>query len=67
MQIKIYNIGVFGGGVGKTCITLRFIKKEFNEGYIITNEDDFSKIIEVDNQPVKFISLIQMCMMILQK
>ena len=47
------KIGIFGGGgVGKTCITIRYLKNEFTEGYIPTIEDEFSKIVEVDNKTV---------------
>lgn len=50
---KAFKIGMFGGGgVGKTCITLRYLKGEFTEGYIPTIEDEFSKVIEVDNQTI---------------
>ena len=36
------SIGMFGGGgVGKTCMTLRFVKNEFTEGYIPTIDDKF--------------------------
>ena len=52
-ETQSIKIGMFGGGgVGKTCITLRFLKDEFTEGYIPTIEDFFSKTIEVDNQTV---------------
>lgn len=47
------KIGMFGGGgVGKTCITLRYLKGEFSDGYIPTIEDEFSKTIEVDGKTV---------------
>lgn len=53
MSEKAFKIGMFGGGgVGKTCITLRFLKDQFSEGYIPTIEDEFSKIIEVDGQTI---------------
>ena len=52
-EAKKVQIGMFGGGgVGKTCITLRYLKGEFTEGYIPTIEDEFSKVIEVDNQTI---------------
>lgn len=50
---KSIKIGMFGGGgVGKTCITLRYLKGEFSDGYIPTIEDEFTKVIEVDNQTI---------------
>lgn len=52
-ETKEVKIGMFGGGgVGKTCITLRFLKGEFTEGYIPTIEDQFSKVVEVDGKPI---------------
>ena len=50
------KIGMFGGGgVGKTCITLRYLKGEFSEGYIPTIEDEFSKTIEVDGKTIPLV------------
>lgn len=47
------KVGIFGGGgVGKTCITLRYLKGDFTEGYIPTLEDEFSKVIEIEGKTV---------------
>lgn len=47
------KIGMFGGGgVGKTCITLRYLKGEFTEGYIPTIEDEFTKVVEIDGKAI---------------
>ncbi|KAK8833715.1 hypothetical protein M9Y10_012639 [Tritrichomonas musculus] len=47
------KIGMFGGGgVGKTCLTLRYLKGEFSEGYIPTIEDEFAKVVEVNGKTV---------------
>lgn len=47
------KIGMFGGGgVGKTAITLRYLKGEFTEGYIPTIEDLFTKVIEFENKTI---------------
>lgn len=49
-----YKIGIFGnGGVGKTCITMQFVRKEFTDGYIPTIEDEEAKTINIDNQTIK--------------
>lgn len=51
--VKDLSIGMFGGGgVGKTAITLQYVKGEFTEGYIPTIEDSFSKQISIDDQTV---------------
>lgn len=56
MSAKEIKIGMFGGGgVGKTCITLRYLKGEFTEGYIPTIEDEFSKVVEINNQTISLI------------
>ncbi|OHT03303.1 Ras-like protein 2 [Tritrichomonas foetus] len=48
-----YKIGMVGsGGVGKTAISLQFIKNAFTDSYIPTIEDEFTKTIEVDGKPV---------------
>lgn len=53
MSNKEIKIGMFGGGgVGKTAITLRFLKDEFTEGYIPTIEDIFTKVVDVDNKTI---------------
>ena len=38
------------GGVGKTAITLQFVKGEFSESYVPTIEDEFQKEIEIDGE-----------------
>lgn len=49
-----FKIGIFGsGGVGKTCISLQFVKGEFTEGYIPTIEDEFQKTFDVDGQMIE--------------
>ena len=46
------RIGMFGGGgVGKTCLTLRFVKNEFTEGYIPTIDDKFELEYSIEGQP----------------
>lgn len=56
MGEKEIKVGMFGGGgVGKTAITLQFLKGEFTEGYIPTIEDQFSKVIDVDGQEISLI------------
>lgn len=50
------KIGIFGGGgVDKTCLSLRYLKGEYTDSYIPTIEDEFSKVIEVDNKPISLI------------
>jgi GTPase KRas protein len=45
------RIGMFGGGgVGKTALTLRFLRDQFVEEYIPTLADDFSKEIDFKGQ-----------------
>ena len=47
------NIGMFGGGgVGKTAITLQYVKGEFTEGYVPTIEDSFSKSVPINGKAV---------------
>ena len=53
MTTSEIKIGMFGGGgVGKTAITLQFVKGEFTEGYVPTIEDSFSKQVQVEGQAV---------------
>jgi small GTP-binding protein len=43
------KIAILGtGGVGKSCLTLRFITNQFCEDYDATIEDSYRKAIEVD-------------------
>lgn len=52
-EILEIMIGVFGGGgVDKTALTLRYLKGEWSLGYIPTIEDEFAKIIDVDDKTV---------------
>ena len=52
-EILEIKIGVFGGGgVDKTELTLRYLKSEWTLGYIPTIEDEFAKIIDVDDKTV---------------
>jgi GTPase KRas protein len=45
------RIGMFGGGgVGKTALTLRYLRDQFVEEYIPTLADDFSKEIDLKGQ-----------------
>jgi small GTP-binding protein len=47
------KIGIFGGGgVGKTALTLQFLRGQFVEEYIPTLADDFAKDITVDGKPI---------------
>ncbi|KAH0795652.1 RAP1B, member of RAS oncogene family [Histomonas meleagridis] len=49
--MKTIKIGMFGGGgVGKTSITLQFVKGEFTDGYIPTIEDEFIKTIDFEGE-----------------
>jgi GTPase KRas protein len=49
-QSKI-RIGMFGGGgVGKTALTLRYLRDQFVEEYIPTLADDFTKEIELNGK-----------------
>ena len=40
------------GGVGKTAITLQFVRNEFSETYVPTIEDEFQKNISIDDETV---------------
>ncbi len=45
---KIVILG--SGGVGKSCVTLRFISNRFSEDYDATIEDFYRKTIDVDGK-----------------
>ena len=45
------KIGFFGCH-GKTAVCLRYLKGEFSEGYIPTIEDEFSKIITINDRSI---------------
>ncbi|RKP02552.1 hypothetical protein CXG81DRAFT_2939, partial [Caulochytrium protostelioides] len=42
---------VGSGGVGKSCLTVRFLKDEFTNDYDPTIEENYRKNITVDDQP----------------
>ena len=53
MSSQPLNIGMFGGGgVGKTAITLQYVKGEFTEGYVPTIEDSFTKSVQINGTAV---------------
>ncbi|KAH0786859.1 ras-related protein Rap-1b-like isoform X3 [Histomonas meleagridis] len=47
-KIKLLSIG--GGAVGKTSLTLQWIKEEFSENYTPTIEEMFEKTVEIDGK-----------------
>ena len=48
---EVINVLVQGAGaVGKTSITLQFVKGEFTESYVPTIEDEFNRTIEIDGK-----------------
>jgi small GTP-binding protein len=48
------HICVLGsGGVGKTSLTLMFVRGEFVEQYVPTIEDEFQKNIKIDNETIQ--------------
>ena len=54
MSLPKVNICILGGGgVGKTCLTLQFVKGEYSDGYIPTVEDYFTKRFNVDGITVE--------------
>ena len=54
MAEDIINIVMLGsGGVGKTAVSLQFVKGEFTESYVPTIEDEFEKNITVDGKSYK--------------
>ena len=54
MSDELIDVCILGdGGVGKTSITLQYIKGEFTEAYIPTIEDEFQKIIQIDGKTYK--------------
>eukprot|EP01092_Planopodium_desertum_P011124 TRINITY_DN50755_c0_g1_i1.p1 TRINITY_DN50755_c0_g1~~TRINITY_DN50755_c0_g1_i1.p1 ORF type:complete len:201 (+),score=38.01 TRINITY_DN50755_c0_g1_i1:23-604(+) len=48
LEYKIVILG--GGGVGKSAITLQFVRHEFVEEYDPTIEDSYRKQVEIDEQ-----------------
>ncbi|KAI8801539.1 P-loop containing nucleoside triphosphate hydrolase protein [Cladochytrium replicatum] len=44
------QVVVGSGGVGKSCLTVRFLKDEFTNDYDPTIEENYRKSITVDNQ-----------------
>lgn len=49
--IKLVMLGV--GGVGKSSLTLQFLYREFNEDYVATEVDSFSKELSLDGDEIK--------------
>ncbi|KAH0788524.1 small GTP-binding protein [Histomonas meleagridis] len=47
-KLKLLSIG--GGAVGKTSLTLQWIKGEFSESYTPTIEEMFEKNVEIDGK-----------------
>eukprot|EP00300_Choanocystis_sp_HF-7_P039399 c5795_g1_i1.p1 GENE.c5795_g1_i1~~c5795_g1_i1.p1 ORF type:complete len:297 (+),score=70.57 c5795_g1_i1:68-892(+) len=48
-----YKVAVLGGGgVGKSCLTMRYTRSTFVEQYDPTIEDSYRKVIEIQNHPV---------------
>ncbi|KAI9208570.1 small GTPase superfamily [Polychytrium aggregatum] len=49
---EVHDLVVVGsGGVGKSCLTVRFLKDEFSNDYDPTIEENYRKNIDVDKQP----------------
>jgi len=48
VELKIVVLGA--GGVGKTCVTIRFVRGLFVDRYDPTIEDSFRKLVEVDQE-----------------
>ena len=54
MSEETINVCILGsGGVGKTAVTLQFVKGEFSEAYVPTIEDEFQKNIQIDGKTYK--------------
>ena len=52
--MKAFKVCMLGsGGVGKTAISLQFVRGEFSESYIPTIEDEFNKNVKVDDETVQ--------------
>ncbi|EFC40049.1 ras family small GTPase [Naegleria gruberi] len=47
MEVKLAIIG--SGGVGKSCVTCRFISDSYSENYDPTIEDSYYKVTELEN------------------
>lgn len=53
--MKTYQVAIFGGGgVGKTAITIQFVRGEFTNEYNPTIEDDYQKNFSVNGKTVSF-------------
>eukprot|EP00727_Mastigamoeba_balamuthi_P008368 m51a1_g4153 putative ras gtpase (202) ;mRNA; f:250043-250763 len=49
--LKMYQVVLFGaGGVGKSCITIRYVQGQFMEQYDPTIEDSYRKQVTVDRE-----------------
>ena len=54
MSNNSFKIGLFGlGGVGKSCIAIKYVQGQFMEEYDPTIADNFSKLAEVDNRAIQ--------------
>ena len=51
-QLTNVQAVVGSGGVGKSCLTIRFLKDEFSNEYDPTIEENYRKIITVDEKVV---------------
>jgi small GTP-binding protein len=53
-QSDIVRICVLGsGGVGKTCVILRFLRDTFDPDYIPTIQDNFEKVVTHEGKPYR--------------
>eukprot|EP01119_Soliformovum_irregulare_P002239 TRINITY_DN12523_c0_g1_i1.p1 TRINITY_DN12523_c0_g1~~TRINITY_DN12523_c0_g1_i1.p1 ORF type:complete len:193 (-),score=30.67 TRINITY_DN12523_c0_g1_i1:53-631(-) len=49
-----YKIVVVGtGGVGKSCLTIQFVKRVWVDKYDPTIEDSYDKVLDIDDKPCK--------------
>lgn len=52
--LETYSVSVLGtGGVGKSAITLRFVRDFFAKDWDPTIEDAYKKTVDVDSKPCK--------------
>jgi len=51
-RVRVYKIAVLGaGGVGKSCLSMRYVKNAFVDIYDPTIEDAFRHHVVIDNHP----------------